>query len=249
VRLLAHFQPAEQRVIALGDLEVLPIPRIDMGRPPRPRRTELVGPLLHAGTMQKKQLSFPCKGHGGWRPNAGRPNGTRVTHHGRDEVDARHPVHLVWRTMEDVPSLRRNAVYPKVIAAIRRRCKRADFRIVYACVRGNHLHLVAECDSAEALARGMASLGTSIAMRLNRVTGHRGAVFQDRYFVRELRIPTEVARAVAYVVGNEKHHGFEHRAPPALAPPVTWLLSEGWKRVASTGTELIWADLARALGA
>jgi len=151
--------------------------------------------------------------------------------------------------MEDVPSLRRNAVYPKVIAAIRRRCKRADFRIVYACVLGNHLHLVAECDSAEALARGMASLGTSIAMRLNRVTGHRGAGFQDRYVVRELRTPTEVARAVAYVVGNEKHHGFEHRAPSALAPPVTWLLSEGWKRVASTGTELIWADLARALGA
>ena len=185
--------------------------------------------------MQKKQLSFPCKGHGGWRPNAGRPSGTRVTHHGRDQVDARHPVHLVWRTMEDVPSLRRNAVHPKVVAAIRRRCKREDFRIVYACVLGNHLHLVAECDSAEALARGMASLGTSIAMRVNRITGHRGAVFQERYFVRELRTPTEVARAVAYVVGNEKHHGFEPRTPPALAEPETWLLYKGWKRVASAG--------------
>ena len=105
---------------------------------------------------------------------------------------------------------------------------------MYACVLGNHLHLVAECDSAEALPRGMASLGTSIAMRVNRITGHRGAVFQDRYFVRELRTPTEVARAVAYVVGNENHHGFEHRPPPLLAPPATWLLREGWKRVAST---------------
>jgi len=192
--------------------------------------------------MQKKQLSFPRKGQGGWRPNAGRPNGTRVTHHGRDEVDPRHPVHLVWRTMEDVPSLRRNAVYPKVVAAIRRRCKREDFRIVYACVLGNHLHLVAECDSAHALARGMASLGTSVAMRVNRITGHRGPVFQDRYFVRELRTPTEVARAVAYVVGNEKHHGFEPRAPPPLAPAATWLLCEGWKRVASMGETI---DLGR----
>ena len=232
-----NFRLAEQRVIALGEPpRRCPFPKLKWADLPRQGRlAEIVGPLLHAGAMRKKQLSFPCKGHGGWRPNAGRPNGTRVTHHGRDEVDARHPVHLVWRAMEDVPSLRRNAVYPKVVAVIRKKCKREDFRIVYACVLGNHLHLVAECDSAEALSRGMASLGTSIAMRVNRITGHRGAVFQDRYFVRELRTPTEVARAVAYVVGNEKHHGFEQRAPPPLAPPATWLLCEGWKRVGSTG--------------
>jgi REP element-mobilizing transposase RayT len=74
-----------------------------------------------------------------------------VTHHGRGDLDARHPVHLVWRTADDVPSLRRNAVYPKVVGALRRMSETDDFRIVYACVLGNHLHLIGECDSAEAL--------------------------------------------------------------------------------------------------
>src|SRR6266404_1334564 len=123
-----------------------------------------------------------------------RPRGSRVTHHGRDAVGERHPVHLVWRTADDVPSLRRNAVYPRVIAALRRMRERDSFRVVSACVLGNHLHLLGECDSAETLGRAMLSLGTSIAMRVNRATGHRGAVFEDRYFVRHLRTPTEVAR-------------------------------------------------------
>jgi REP element-mobilizing transposase RayT len=180
--------------------------------------------------MSKKQLSLPCKGRGGWRPNAGRPRGSGVAHHGRDTIDKRHPVHLIWRTADDVPSLRRNAVYPKVTAALRRYSERQDFRIVFACVLGNHLHLIGECDSEGSLAQAMRSLGTSIAMRVNRATDHRGAVFDDRYFVRPLRTPTEVARAVTYVLDNEKHHGFERRDLLAFAAPQTWLLSAGWKR-------------------
>jgi hypothetical protein len=35
---------------------------------------------------------------------------------------------------------------------------------------------------------------------------------------------------VAYVLGNEKHHGFEQRDPLILAAPQTWLLREGWMR-------------------
>jgi REP element-mobilizing transposase RayT len=66
---------------------------------------------------------------------------------------------LVWRTRDDVPSLRRNALYPQVVGAVRRSSERQDFRIVYACVLGNHLHLIAECESAEALGRAMSSLG------------------------------------------------------------------------------------------
>jgi len=38
---------------------------------------------------------------------------------------------------------------------------------------------------------------------------------------------------VAYVLGNEKHHGFEPRGPLRLAEPATWLLREGWKRATS----------------
>lgn len=180
--------------------------------------------------MKKRQLSFPCKGRGGWRPNAGRPRGSGVTHHGRDNLDKRHPVHLIWRTVDDAPLLRRNAAYPKVVAALRRYSEREDFRIVFACVLGNHLHLLGECQSEAALTHAMLCLGTSIAMRVNRATGHRGPLFDDRYFVRPLRTPTEVARAVAYVLDNERHHRFEARDLLGFAQPGTWLLRAGWKR-------------------
>jgi hypothetical protein len=64
-------------------------------------------------------------------------------------------------------------------------------------------------------------------MRVNRATGHCGAVFAERYFVRQLHTATEVARAVAYVPGNERQHGFEQREPLILAKPETWLLRRG----------------------
>ena len=180
--------------------------------------------------MASTQLSFPCKGRGGWRPNAGRPNGKRISRHAREEVDPRHPVHLVWRANDDVPSMRGNRLYDVVVEALRRRSERAGFRVVYACVLGNHLHLLGECDSVAALGRGMAALGTSVAMRVNRATDHRGAVFEDRYFVRSLGTPTEVARAMNYVIDNARHHGIEVREPLRFAAPRTWLLREGWRR-------------------
>jgi len=97
-----QFSAPARRVIALWGHRGLAIPGIDWADLPRQRRpAEIVGPLQHAGTMQKKQLSFPWQRAGGWRPNAGRPNGTRVTHHGRDEVDARIPCTWCgarWRT-------------------------------------------------------------------------------------------------------------------------------------------------------
>ena len=175
-------------------------------------------------------MSLPCKGRGGWRPGAGRPGGSKATHHGREALQARFPVHLVWRTAEGVPSLRRNAVYPRVVGAVRGMSEGNGFRFVYASILGNHMHLLAECESAEALGRAMLALGTSIAMRVNRATGHRGAVFADRYFVRDLRTPTEVARAISYVRGNEEHHGMEARPQIQLAEPATWLLRDGWRR-------------------
>jgi hypothetical protein len=110
------------------------------------------------------------------------------------------------------------------VAALRRYSEREDFRIVFACVPGNHLHLLGECESEDSLTHAMLCLGTSIAMRVN-----PGPLFHDRCFVRPLRTSTEVARAIAYVSATRN----TTRSRPAtcsLAPPETWLLRSGWKR-------------------
>src|SRR5262249_7126600 len=90
-----------------------------------------------------------------------------------------------------------------------------------------------------------------------RLMQRKGAVFADRYHSRPLRTPTEVRRALVYVLGNARTHlaalGYRlsphyvdeyssaawftgwtvpPRAPPGdppVAPPTTWLLATGWR--------------------
>jgi hypothetical protein len=75
-----------------------------------------------------------------------------------------------------------------------------------------------------------------------------GPVFADHYHAHLLKTPTEVARAVAYVLGNYLHHfpaaavGEHWRDPfssdvrfDLVARPRTWLLSVGWKRARPRG--------------
>jgi hypothetical protein len=121
-------------------------------------------------------------------------------------------------------------------------------------ISGNHLHLIVEAADEAALARGMQGLAIRIAKGLNRVMQRRGAVFRERYHAHVLRSPTEVARAVAYVLGNYFHHATSWGAsiartevdpyssaaehdkdwtgvdPPLVVEARTWLLRVGWER-------------------
>src|SRR5438128_7021855 len=65
-------------------------------------------------------------------------------------------------------------------------------------LRGNSAssHVVAACRHR----------GFRMAKALNRVMARHGSVFRERYHAHVLRSPTEVARAVAYVLGNYFHH-------------------------------------------
>jgi hypothetical protein len=88
--------------------------------------------------------------------------------------------------------------------------------------------------------------------------GRTGAVFADRFHARSLATPTEVRRALVYVLGNARKHlrsvggrpsgdwmdpyssaawfnGWAASGPPLygpapVAPPATWLLGEGYLR-------------------
>ena len=72
-----------------------------------------------------------------------------------------------------------------------------------------------------------------------------GRVFEDHYFSRLLRSPTELVRAIAYVLGNHRHHfgggglGADPYSSAGLSPaermeflsfPRGWLLNAGLRR-------------------
>jgi hypothetical protein len=71
----------------------------------------------------------------------------------------------------------------------------------------------------------------------------RGSVFDDHYDARLLATPTQLVRAIAYVLNNHRHHfGGTGRDPYSsealrdgerrarLCLPVSWLLSAGWRK-------------------
>ncbi len=156
------------------------------------------------------------------------------------------------RVRQEVRNLRSRRCFRAIATAFARGKQRDGFRLVHFSVQGNHLHLIVEAETAERLARGIQGLAIRLARGLNRVMQRRGEVFVDRYHAHALSTPTEVANALAYVLGNFVRHAarrgetisaswidayssaavsVELTGPPLVVAPRTWLLSIGWRRI------------------
>ena len=119
--------------------------------------------------------------------------------------------------------------------------------------------MLAEAENKKALSRGIQGFMVSAAKRINTLLQRRGKVWADRYHARILTSPLEVRRALAYVLQNWRHHGFDRHTRARLDTyatgyafhgwsdgplvvryddverfavwlPRTWLLSTGWKQ-------------------
>jgi REP element-mobilizing transposase RayT len=158
----------------------------------------------------------------------------------------------------EVWQLRSRRCFRVLDRAFRAASAKLDTRVAHFSVQHNHVHMLVETADARALARAIQGMCISMAKGLNRVMGRRtGTVFADRYHSRPLRTPTEVRRAIVYVLNNARKHFAQrgHRLtpgwmdeyasgpwfsgwtapprPPAGTPPVadpkTWLLATGWR--------------------
>ena len=172
----------------------------------------------------------------------------KVPHRRRPRLCSRHPVHATWRMLPHVWNLRSRRCFSRIARSFERGRDRFGFRLVPFSVPGNHIHLVVEAGDERSLARGMQGLGVRIAKALNRLMQRKGAVFADHYHAGQLRSPTQVANALAYVLLNFLHHfpgeaaryGNDVRDPfssawrergrdPPVVPARTWLLAIGWR--------------------
>lgn len=187
----------------------------------------------------QRQLPF----HGGPRPGSGRPRGNRTSHAARPRFGKPTPVHVTLRMKPHVWNLRSRRCYRRLQRAFEQARGRFGARLIEYSVQGNHLHLIVEADDSAALSRGMQGLTIRIARALNALMARSGRVFDDHYFSRLLRTPTELVRAIRYLLGNAAHHfgsagtdPFGSGALPVetrlLAPPLGWLLRRGVRRVA-----------------
>jgi len=209
-------------------------------------------------TKKPKQREFEFVNWGGKRRGAGRkPKGERagVSHRPRAKLDERHPVLVTMRVAARLPSLRSDATHEVVRGALAEASERGDFQVIVYSVQTNHIHLVVEARSSDALARGMNALGARIAKRLNKRWRRSGQVFPDRFHSRALKTPRECRVALIYVLQNARKHGswrarmpdvyssgplFDGWTSVAVNPaqskrsyvgkPRTWLLTLGWRR-------------------
>jgi REP element-mobilizing transposase RayT len=119
-------------------------------------------------------------------------------------------------------NLRSRRSFAVIGVSIYAAAQRFGMRLCEFSVQGNHLHLVVEAADQAALGRGMKGLGVRLARGLNRVMdGRRGKVLADRYHQHILRTPSEVKRAVSYVVHNYRKHVLERGGtlPTAFVDP------------------------------
>ena len=171
---------------------------------------------------QPRQASTPfrSRGRGGARPGAGRPRTrrSRVPHRSREAVPGRCPVMVTVRVRDDVPRLRCARFVRAFRETLRKGARRPGFRVVHYSIQDDHAHFIVEAQGKVCLANGMKSLGARFARCVNRVFGRTGRVLADRFHHAVKRTPTEVRRALAYVLLNARKHFRQRRRrePPVV---------------------------------
>jgi len=183
-----------------------------------------------------------------------------VQHRSRLDMRGPCPAHVTIRLSRGLPSLRCRRFVREFQRSLRESCERGSFRVLQYSLQRDHVHLIVESDSRDALGRGMKSIGARLARVVNRVFQRRGSVLDGRYHLHFLRTPREVRSALAYVLLNARRHwtkrfgvpppvrvdeassgrwfggwassvlSRESGGRPDVASPCTWLAREGWKR-------------------
>lgn len=158
---------------------------------------------------KQKQLAFKIKTWGGRRKGAGRPNLSKaVSHMKRETVTSKTPVMITLKLKPELKSLRCGSMHKQLKKSLAG-AKKVGLGVSHYTLENNHLHIFAEANDNEVLARGMMSFGSSFGKGIRKFNGGSGSVFLGRYYVSVLKNPTQTKNALAYVLLNRtKHQGF-----------------------------------------
>lgn len=148
-----------------------------------------------------------------------------MPHVARPKFDEHRPAHVTLRVARGIPSLRKQVLLNRVRQALRSVRRKAEeenapFQIGEFSIEGDHLHLLVEARSGQALSRGVAGLEIRIARAVNGALGRHGKVFPERYHRRDLATPTEVRNCLSYVLNNARKH-VKHVGHVAYVDPTT----------------------------
>lgn len=152
-------------------------------------------------------MSFEkIRGWGGKRSRAGRPSRSgQVSHGKRPSVTGSTPVHVTWRLKGNSVNLRCFRV-SEIFKSSALGAKKFGLRILHYSIQGNHLHIMAEASENSELYRGIRSFVVRFSRGIKGIVSVRGPLFDGRYHLHVLKTPTEVKRALAYILQNFSKH-------------------------------------------
>lgn len=192
-------------------------------------RSELVAQLARGVFAELSQRKRPVQrrldGAGGRDSGGGRDGGGD-----RDDDGAREATEAATSRPP-----RKDRTWRRLPRATDRAASR--FHVVHYSLQDDHVHLLVEAADQEALSCGMRRLVIRLAKRINDVVrrARHGRVWAGRYHRHDLTSPSEVRRALVYVLQNARKHG--HTRPGRLDPFSSALSFRGWHRFASTESE------------
>ena len=221
---------------------------------PHPRQLEMEA--IVAAPLRPLPRTWGGRRAGAGRKKKAEKDRTFVAHQARSVHKKRHPIHVTVRARRGLPNFRCQRIQRMLRCILERQLRRRyrhEFQVVHYSIQSNHLHLIVESSDKRAMRAGVSGLVIAFAKKLNALLERRtGKVWSDRYHSRELTTPSEVRRALVYVLQNVRKHGFPLRgafidplstaksfagwnmrvlADPEPFPrraPRTWLLGEGW---------------------
>ncbi len=135
---------------------------------------------------------------GGRRLGAGRkPSQTTPgpPHRRRPEHNRNYPVHVILRAEDAAPSLSSIAVFRELYRAVSGYSSRA-FRVLHLSSYSDHVSMMVEADSTQALRRGLRSLAIRCSRAVNRGSRRRGSVWKRRYAAHPLATAHQVLLAL-----------------------------------------------------
>jgi hypothetical protein len=166
-------------------------------------------------------------------------------------------VHVTWRVVRGLPSLRKKALaraVGKTILGINlsHEGRGSAFRVIPFSIQPDHMHLIVEADDKLGLTAGLRGLGIWIARKVNAARGGAGRVVAERYHAVPLTSPRQVRNTISYVLHNHRHHepspylidpfssgrwfsGWAEpipmpTTPSPVLPATTWLARALWRR-------------------
>lgn len=171
----------------------------------RSRQLDLFSLAKHQAKKPRKLGRKPLPGREGLLPHVARP-----------DHDERHPVHVSMKRVRQAPSFRSERIHALLVrhfaAAVKRKIK-----IIHYSIQHDHLHLMLEGKDKRELANGLRLLFSRIAFAVNHVARRHGSLFLERHHRRALTTPTEVRRAIVYILFNSRKHDMERGAYRASA--------------------------------